>query len=56
MTTCEECGAAVADLEKHEGWHSELDTTVDGIRSTADDALDRAEQAQNTLYQNGIEV
>ena len=52
MTTCEECGAAVADLEKHDAWH----TRIDDIQATADEAYDRAEQANNVLYQNDISV
>jgi hypothetical protein len=52
MSTCEICGAAVSDVAKHDQWHSH----VDDVQATADDALDRAEQAHNVLYQNNIQV
>lgn len=49
---CELCGALMGDALKHQEWHEH----VTGIESTANDALDRAEQAQNVLYQNDISV
>jgi hypothetical protein len=56
MQGCERCGLVVGinarDSQRHAEWHDEIER----ISSTADDALDRAEQTQNTLYQNNIEI
>lgn len=48
--TCEKCGALVGDADRHGQWHLVLET----LEVTAEDALDRAADAQNTLYQNNI--
>ena len=52
VSTCEKCGAAVMDGEKHQAWHDELD----GVDSTAYEALEKAEWASNVLYQNNISI
>lgn len=50
--SCALCGAMMGDVAKHQAWHDR----IDAVESTADDALERAEQAQNVLYQNNIQV
>lgn len=52
LKTCALCGALMGDVAKHQEWHGR----VDDIESTAEEALERAEQAQNVLYQNNIQV
>lgn len=47
---CEKCGAMVGNADLHVEWHRDLET----LEVTAEDALDRAADAQNTLYQNNI--
>lgn len=49
---CEKCRAVVADVARHDQWHAELGS----VAGTAKDALEKAEYANNTLYQNGIEA
>ena len=49
---CERCGAMVGDVAKHDQWHAEIDQ----VGATAEDALDKADYANNVQYQNGIEV
>ena len=44
----------MGDVSKHQEWHGHLEH----VELTADEALERAEQAQaqNVLYQNNIQV
>lgn len=48
--TCATCGAMVGNEAKHRAWHHSLDH----VEATAEEAFDKAEDAQNTLYQNNI--
>jgi L-rhamnose mutarotase len=56
MTTCQECGAAVADAAKHDAWHKEWWSKVADVEETANDASDKADYVSNVLYQNDISV
>jgi hypothetical protein len=50
--TCPQCGSVVGDEIKHLEWHAR----IDGIDGVADEALETAQGAANTLYQNNISL
>lgn len=55
---CAICGAAVMDMALHADFHGTLDTmerTLSDTSADASEALEKAEQASNILYQRGID-
>ncbi len=49
---CQICGSAVMDRSLHTTWHQQL-AEVDTV---ATEALQKADDALNTLYQNDIQI
>lgn len=55
---CAICGAAVLEMDLHAEFHAGMDSMAGQLRDTsadASEALEKAEQASNILYQRGID-
>lgn len=58
LQLCAICGGAVLDMALHAEFHGTLDSvdrTLSDVAAEAAEALDKADQASNILYQRGLD-
>ena len=55
---CAICGGAVLDMDLHARFHAAIDTmdrTLSATAAEASEALEKADQVSNILYQRGVD-